>query len=269
MKQLKAYATTGDRIILDFAVNGTGIGQRGEFAKQRIVRGNVIGTAPIDNISVIKNDQIVWQKSYLDPADDNLNKTDTFLLSFSSDSHPYHDHDNPRGWRAWEGTLEIQNATLDSIVPVDASFPMQTVTVSEDNPNRVVFSTKTRGDASSYLVQLSDIQRSSRVNFDLVETLETGGAPPIYRPPQRISADSFTLDFRELAEGRVAHTQTTDGYEDQTILRRVISNGPREVAFEFTDDGDKHGDYYFVRVVQANDAIAWSSPIWIGGHNKR
>jgi hypothetical protein len=269
MKQLKAYATTGDRIILDFAVNGTGMGQRGEFATERMVRGNVIGTAPIDNISIVKNEQVVWQKSYLDAADDKLNKTDTFLLSFSSASHPFHEHDNPRGWRAWEGTLEVQNATLDSIVPVDASFPMQTVNAVADDPNRVVFATKTRGDTSSYLVQLSGIQRSSRLSFDLVETVESGGAPPVYRPPQRISADSFILNLRDLDEGRVTHTQTTDGYQDQTILRRIITDGPTEVAFEFADSGDKQGDYYFVRVVQANDAIAWSSPVWIGGHNKR
>ena len=29
------------------------------------------------------------------------------------------------------------------------------------------------------------------------------------------------------------------------------------------------GLYYYVRVVQANDAIAWSSPVWIGGHKAR
>ena len=71
------------------------------------------------------------------------------------------------------------------------------------------------------------------------------------------------------ANGSLVHTQTFDGYQDTTTVRRVITDGPREVNFEFTDTGVRHGDYYFVRVVQANDAIAWSSPVWIGGHSTR
>lgn len=269
MKQLKTYATTGDRMILDFAVNGTSMGQRGAFAEQRTISGNIIGTAPIDNITIIKNDEIFWQKSYLDQVEGRPGKTDTFLLTFTSASDPFHAHDNPRGWRSWEGTLEIENANLDSIEPVDASFPMQSVQVATDNPNRVVFSTKTRGDTSSYLVQLSNIQRSTRLKFDLIETLESGGAPPIYRPAQRIPADSFSLSLRDLKAGRVEHNQSIDGYTDSTMLRRVITAGPREVAFEVSDTSTRQGDYYFVRIVQANDAIAWSSPVWIGGHNSR
>lgn len=268
MKQLKAYATSGDRIILDFAVNDVAMGQRGPFAAEREIRGNVIGTAPIDSITVMKNEQVVWQQSYLDQAEDKLNETETLLLSFSSASDPFHRHDNPRGWRAWEGTLEIENATVERIEPVDTSFPLQSVRRSEKG-NQFVFATKTRGDSSSYLLTLSDVQRSTRLNIDLVETRESGGAPPIYRPQQDIPADSFSLALRDMADGRVTHEQTVDHYTDRTTLRRVITDGAKEVAFSFTDSGAKQGDYYFVRVVQANDAIAWSSPVWIGGHNKK
>ena len=107
------------------------------------------------------------------------------------------------------------------------------------------------------------------MKIDLVDTLETGGAPPVYRPPERIAADSFVLALKDIAQGQIVHTQRVDDYEDQTRLRRIVTDGKREVEFEFTDQGNKQGDYYFVRVVQANDAIAWSSPVWIGGHNKQ
>jgi hypothetical protein len=52
-------------------------------------------------------------------------------------------------------------------------------------------------------------------------------------------------------------------------LRKVVKDGPDDIHFEFDDLSDRHGDYYYVRVLQANDAIAWSSPIWIGGYPKR
>ena len=266
MKNLQAYATTGDRIILDFKVNDTPMGQRGDFSETRQISGKVIGTAPIDTISLIKNDKVLWEKDYLHDKEDKLSKRGRYLLTFASASHPHHHHDNPRGWRTWEGTLEIENATLDEITPVDTSFPLQRINRAEDNPNRLTFSTKTRGDGSSYLLRLSDVQRTSRLRFDLIEAAETGGAPTIYRPHQRIPADSFTLNFKDLEEGRLAHEQTTDDYVDTTTLRRIIEDGEREVSFEFTDTDTRQGDYYFIRVVQSNDAIAWSSPVWIGGH---
>ncbi len=269
MKQLKVYATTGDRIILDFSVNDTGMGQRAPFAQNRDIRARVIGTAPIDTVTLFKNDAVLWQQSYLQNKDGRLNKEDTYLLSFFSSSEPFHPHDNPRGWRGWEGTLEVHNATLKSITPVDASFPLQSVENSSENPNRVTFSTKTRGDSSSYLVELGDVQRSTRIDFDLVETSESGGAPPFYRPAQRVPAESFSLRLRDLLNGEVGHTQVIDDYIDRTTLRRIIRDGARELTIKQTDTSAKHGDYYFIRVVQANDAIAWSSPIWIGGHNKR
>ncbi len=268
MKALRAYATTGDRIILDFDVNDTGMGQRGPFAETRSIKGRVIGTAPIDTITVVKNDEEIWQRSYLDAGGDRLNKSEVFMLTFSSASDPFHRGDNPRGWRAWEGTLEVFNADLVSIEPMDSGFPLQEVTVSED-ANRVTFATKTRGDKSSYLLRLNNVQRTTRLQFDLVESGETGGAPPIYRPPQRVPADSFSLALRDLADGRISHTQPFQGYTDTTTLRRVITDGPKVVAFDLEDTSARQGDYYFVRVVQANDAIAWSSPVWIGGHSSR
>ena len=266
MKNLQAYATTGDRIILDFKVNDTPMGQRGDFSETRQISGKVVGTAPIDTITLIKNDKVLWEKDYLHDKEDKLSKRGSYLLTFASASNPHHHHDNPRGWRTWEGTLEIENATLDDITPVDTSFPLQRTNRADDNPNRLTFSTKTRGDGSSYLLRLSDVQRTSKLRFDLVEAPETGGAPTIYRPHKRIPADSFTLSFRDLDEGRLQHSQTTDDYVDTTTVRRIIEDGEREVSFEFTDTDNQQGDYYFIRVVQSNDAIAWSSPVWIGGH---
>lgn len=268
MKALRSYATTGDRIILDFSVNDIPMGQRGPFDPNRLVKGRVIGTAPIDRISIIKNDQVVWSQDYAKAPGNRAGKQAQFLLTFDSDSTPYHPGDNPRGWRTWEGTLEFANASLVSIEPYDAGMPGQTVTVSAESPNRANFSTKSRGNGSSFLITLNDVQRTTRLNIDLVETVETGGAPPLYRPPQRIPAESFSLALRDMEDGRVSHRQDIEGYADQTTLRRIVTDGPRDVAFEFTDEGKRHGDYYYVRIEQVNDAAAWSSPVWIGGHAK-
>ena len=264
MKNLQAYATSGERMILDFNVNDVGMGNRIPFDKNRTIKGQVIGTAPIDHIEVIKNGKTLWQKSYVDNSS-RVNREATFLLTFDSDSTPFHRGDNPRGWRTWEGTLNVLNANIESITPWDASFP-QTIQPSKDDPNTVIFSTKTRGDTSSFLVKLTDIQRTARIQFDLIEALELGGGPPIYRKPQRVPALSFALALRDMEQGKLQQTQVFDGYKDTVSLRRIVEDGAMHTTFELTDTSDIHGDYYFVRVKQVNDAVAWSSPIWVGGH---
>jgi hypothetical protein len=270
MKALKAYATTGDRIILDVTVNGTGMGQRGPFAADRSLRGRVIGSAPIEHIAVIRNDELLWERDYLTATEPANNGAATYLLSFGSDAAPYHPGDNPRGWRHWRGTLEIDNATLESSQGMDFhnSF-FQSITPDPDNPNRLQFATLTRGDTSSIELALSGVKRTTSLRISLEEAQETGGAPPIYRRPQTSAAAELVFQFRDLSGGRLEQRLETDVYSDTVLLRQRIDNGPRDVSFELVDQSDRQGDYYFVRVRQANDAMAWSSPIWIGGYPKR
>ena len=68
MKARQTYATTGDRIILDVDLNGTGMGQRAPAAETRVVSGRVVGTAPIESITLFKNDEPIWQEDHLTDA---------------------------------------------------------------------------------------------------------------------------------------------------------------------------------------------------------
>lgn len=269
MRALKSYATTGDRIIIDFDVNGVGMGGRTPFSETRAITANIHGTAPIDTVTLMKNDQVLWEKSYYDSEATRASKQETLLLSFASDSEPVHPGDNPRGWRAWEGTLQLHDATLVDIQPVDAGFPGQSLDLSERQDGRIRFATKTRGDSSSYLIRLKDVARGARLHFDLIEGGETGGAPPVYRPPQRNPAISFSLSIRDMQDNRLTHTQQIDAYTDRVTLRRVIEQGQLDVNLTVNDQSLRQGDYYYLRVVQANDAIGWSSPVWVGGHPTR
>jgi hypothetical protein len=270
MKHLRAYATTGDRIILDVTLNGAGMGQRTEFATERHLTGRVIGTSPIESITVVKNDEPIWSEDYLTSAADRLEPEERLLLSFASDSTPFHPGDNPRGWRHWRGTLTVRNARLERFTGMDFHNELvQSISPDPDNSNRLHFSTLTRGDTSSIALSLSGVKRSTSIVLDLEPTRETGGAPPIYRPAQPVDGASVTLTLRDLAAGRLEQTVAAGDYTDRITLRKTVTDGPRDVSFEVSDTGTKQGDYYFVRVRQANDAMAWSSPIWVGGYPER
>jgi hypothetical protein len=270
MKSLSAYATTGDRIILDVTLNDVEMGQRIPFAETRTIRGRAIGTAPIETITLIKNDEEIWQKDYLTIESGRFADEETFYLSFDSQSIPMHRGDNPRGWRPWQGRVEVIGADLIEAEPTDfVNADMQQFATSADNPNVFEFATATRGDASSVRLKLSNIKRNARLKISLSEAQEFGSGPPIFRSPATLPGSELELQLSDLDRGMLSQSLPFDIYEDTVTLRRRIIDGADDVSFEIEDSGSIQGDYYFIRVKQVNDAMAWSSPIWVGGYPKR
>ncbi len=270
MKSLDTYATTGDKIILDFRLNGAGMGQQAEFSTSRAIQGRVIGSAPIDSITLIKNDQQIWQKDYLTIDSGRFSKLETFYVTFESDSFPMHTHDNPRGGHVWAGSLELFGADIVDFEATD-HFSTERNRLERDfvNPRMLHFTTASRGDASSIKLQLKNIVRNARIKFRFDAAREVGGGPPIYRKPALIPASEMTLSFKKMTDGKTHGTIPIDVYEDTVTLRRAVQQGDRDIEFHFEDNDGVNGDYYFVRVKQANDAMAWSSPIWVGSHPSR
>lgn len=60
----KVYATTGERILLEFSVNGTAMGQEGSLEENPVRKLDirVIGTDEIEEIDVISMGHVIWRK---------------------------------------------------------------------------------------------------------------------------------------------------------------------------------------------------------------
>ena len=131
------------------------------------------------------------------------------------------------------------------------------------------FATYTRGDTSTITLDLKDVRRGATLTLKLAAGTEFGGGPPRLRPHRNVPEAEVVLELRNLDRGMLTRILPFDGYLDTVTLRRPIAEGLLDVTFEIEDEGGRHGDYYYVRVKQANDALAWSSPIWVGGFPKR
>jgi hypothetical protein len=271
MRQRHTYATTGERIILQAGVNGLDMGQRGEFAQTRSVAGRVIGTAPIAEIAVVKNGEVVWSKDYIEPQQSQrFSSEETFYLTFNSASVPAQTGDNPRGWRPWLGSLKVTDANLVDIQMADSfAADAQKPRRDEDDSNKAYFATATRGDSSSIALTLSDIRRGARVELQLQQAVEFGSGPPIFRRHQKVPATEVELAVADVKRDGARAKISFGSYEDSIGLRRVVAGGPMEMAFEWRDENGLQGDNYYVRVTQLDGAMAWSSPIWVGGYASR
>ena len=267
MKNLAVYATTGDRMILDFTVNGAEMGQRTPFEKTRKIAGRVVGTAPIHTIEIVKNDKTLWQRDYLSNTSAEVGDGE-YLLTFESDSTPFHPGDNPRGWRWWRGQLSAEGAVVEAAEGMNF-HNVNTQSIDRLDGANLTFSTHTRGGSSSIRLVLKDVRRTAKLTLKLRDGREFGGGPPRFRAHQQVPAQEVTLELRKATNGEVYANVPFDGFQDAVTLRRIVTEGDMDVSFTLEDAGDRQGDYYYVRVTQANDAMAWSSPIWVGGYPSR
>ncbi|MFM1896988.1 MAG: hypothetical protein RLZZ385_2062, partial [Pseudomonadota bacterium] len=264
MKALRTYATSGQRIIMDVDVNGSGMGQRARHRETRDINARIVGTAPIRSVTLFKNDHVLQEWSY------NAVSGSELALSFYSESYPYHPDDNPRGWRHWRGSLEVSGATLQSARLMDLqNLSMQRVQQDPDNPNLVNFSTLTRGDHSTLLLTFDGPSDNASITLTLQPATETGSGPPQLRPHQRIAGQTVELSLAGSGSAVVTQDVGVDGYLDTISLSRQ-GEMPMEVELGHTDTlNPRQGDYYFFRVRQADEGLAWSSPVWVGGSPSR
>ena len=258
MKRLRAYATSGQRMVVDFDVNGTKMGQRAPYAPSRSINATVHGTSPITSVTVFRNDKVLREFEYGDNMENELR------LTFFSESYPFHPQDNPRGWRHWAGTMTVKGAKVISAELVDfQNLAYQSFEKSETDDNTYDFHTLTRGDHSSILLELDNAGPDVEVTLNLVDAPETGSGPPTRRRHQNIPGSSVTVTPGETLD------MAFDGYKD-TISLDYNKSAPLDVEISIDDnEAPRHGDYYFMRVRQQDEGLAWTSPVWVGGNPTR
>jgi hypothetical protein len=266
LRDRATYATTGARIILDATLDGARMGTRIEHTEDRRIAGRVIGTAPIDTVTVVKNGEEVWSRDYL-----TVQRGDSpyLELSFFSESRPLI-RDNPRGYHMWSGVLEVSGArVVDVAGPSLENRVYHDASLDPDHPYRVEFATATRGQKRSIILEFDSVDDSTRIDVRLEASRELSGNS-LFRRGVRIPGSQTTFSLGEMRNGTISKEFRVGRYRDLMTLRFVDPHGAMEREFEFADTTQPlRGDSYYLRVEQLDHEIAWSSPWWVGGFPTR
>ena len=224
-----------------------------------------MGTSPIDHIDLISNGEVVYSRPYLRVP---LEPRTRILVGFESSSEVFGERrDNPRAYRTWNGTLEVEGARVIGLSTPGFDNPyLERAEIDTGNPGLIRFQTQTRGRRDTMLVELEGASRATRFTFHLEPAREIGmAAGPIRRPAVVPGAD-FGLPLSGLVDGRIDHELVMEQFVDRVTLEAVDPDGDLDMDFSYTDLEDHQpGDYYYVRVTQLDGGRAWSSPFWIGG----
>ncbi len=259
-------ASDAQRILLDFQLNNQTAGKRIPDSNDRRIHARFSGTSPIDRVEIIKNGEVIYTRRL---AQTTLQPHARVEIGFQSSSEAFI-RDNPRGYRHWNGSLDVEGAKLAGIRSYFDNPYSEFARVDAQNPNRVVFNDETRGRADVLMLELDQVTPSTRFVIHLDRSTESGVAPPQVRPYATIPANTVTLTFNEIVEGLLTRLLPVDRHQDSIFLQLVNPDAPMDGEIDYVDRANlQPGDYYYVRVTQLDGAHAWSSPIWVGGEPVR
>ncbi|MBC7288148.1 MAG: DUF3604 domain-containing protein [Armatimonadetes bacterium] len=245
MYSRRCYAVTGDRILVQFFVNGEPMGGELPHSHSRFIEAKTSGLEQIEWVDIIKNGS-VWHR-YLHPI----------TAGASADGNRWVVR-LEWGWghRAQEWDIAI-NVHGGRIVRASPNF-------GPPGPNRFVHC------AQQSLTLLSHTDgryaadwrycRNGREGTQQV-VLEIEG---VRETIINFAAGSFEAEATvgELSgESRVWYFD--DEFSPKVKFHRALPEQAVSATLELEDDGTEPA-YYYVRVRQQNGQMAWCSPVWVG-----
>ncbi|NWG45703.1 MAG: DUF3604 domain-containing protein [Alphaproteobacteria bacterium] len=251
------YATNGPKIVMKTRVNDVLAGVEAPLAPQTRIEGMVAGTAPIESISLVKNGRDVETLDFAagsGPVDGEA----TVQLALYSDTDPKAHLRGSRWSRVWNGKVIVEGARLVRFeAPRHENVFTEQVRADGDNPNALEIYLRTNGAVKDILLTLADITPEARVR--VVGRTGSGYGSQLDGASDLDHVLALPADGAERVRVGVSDRWT----EDFIGLRYVTPVTERDRAFAFTDASPKAGDHYYVRVVQRDAGLAWSTPIWL------
>ena len=250
----RTYAVTGDRIALHFTVNGKLMGRELPATRERALKVSVSGWDQVDRVEVLKNNQVIHRDFPMDRVPSRASWSKPVLARFEYGWGP---------WPAlgitrvcdWDFRVKLEGGVLESVGTCFTPGPLE-----EERRDRVLERDERSVRVRSFTALRQQIADRSQkaVVLRMRGTPETKITVALTAPVSK----SLTLTFGQLAESSEV-LYTGEFPRESALMNRLVFNENFETAFSLDDTG-AGADYYYVRVVQANGQMAWSSPVWVG-----
>lgn len=250
----RAYATNGARILLKASMNDQMMGTRlPEESLERVLKGTVVGTAPIASITLIKNGEDLETIDYSSGVEP---RTIEVGLQFNSQPltrrRSYPD-------ATFVGVLETSGMEIAAVeAPVAEALNSETEFADQKTNGAIDFRLRSGGRLNTiHLDLLAEPSSASELTIDLSQSdltqFDAGTLEPI------------TISASDLVDGDFTRILDPDTELHRLTARMISKPVEPDRTFEFTDESaPKSGDYYYLRIRQVDGGMAWSSPWWVG-----
>ena len=272
IKKRRVYGVTGDRIQLYFSINGHIMGEVFDSQEATDINVEAIGGDAIDTIQIVRNDKVIYAYfNYEKPL--NL-KEDSIKVKIRLQC----------GWgptssygfknlicKELSGSFKVHDGEIISVEPCFTYFGQKIRPISSRECNftfriqprtqrhranlqGAIFEIKANPE-SSIIIQVN----TKTVEFSLKDAIERERIIALIDESKLAIQDNFGLKPEEI--------ENPDVFWHNAWKVRVSKAVPFEryhVKVNYVDNEIPKGEnYYYVRVIQSNGQMAWSSPIWI------
>jgi hypothetical protein len=255
LRARRTYGVSADRIELDFRINGHWMGEAIPATSARKIHVKVKGKDVIDRVEVLRNNQVIYRNHPIDRTIGPSSWEKPVLCRIEFGWGPWGDLNMART-RDWQFRVVVGDGRIVSATPCFQSGPFD-----EERRNKITAIDDESCEVISYTSRMQAYEQKATNSI----ILEIMGSPKtrLTIAPTRPAEMAVTKSLEQLAES--SDTEFTGPFTSESVLlHRVVFSENYRTEFEFTDKRGTEGtDWYYVRVVQSNGSLAWSSPIWL------
>ena len=255
IRNRRTYAATGDRIRLDFQLNGQLMGRELPYTRHRELAVTVTGWDQLDRVEILKNNKVLARDFPMDRVPTAQSWDEPVLLRFEYGWGPWPALDMTRICD-WDINIALEDGLLEEVQTCFQSGPLD-----EMRRDRIIERSNNHVRVRSFTAlrqQFEDISTKAVV-------LKVRGRPNTrvritLRAPTNVS---LSQRLEQLAEsGEMLFTG--DFPKESAMLHRLVFHEHYHTSYKVSDTDDGTGlNWYYLRATQANEQLAWSSPIWV------
>ncbi len=255
LRSRRVYAVSGDRIGLDFFVNGHIMGQETPFRRERRIEVGVQGWDEVDRVEVVRNGQVIHREFPVDRSPGANPWNEPVLVRFEYGWGPW----PALGWGGtadWDFTISVEGGEILDMQTCFVTGPMDEFRrdkVLERGPKRV------RVQSYTALKQQVDDYSQKAIVLKVAGSAGTKVTVTCSKPREC----SLSQSLADLAESNEMLFTAPFPWESAMLHRPVFAPNA-DAGFSVDDERDgARADWYYVRVHQSNGDMAWSSPVWV------
>ena len=227
----RVYGTTGERIIVHVESDGHLMGEEYSTEKTPEIKVKITGTAPLHEVEVYNWDKPVYRHAFAEPK----TTSETLIKVEWSGARV---RSRPKVV-TWDGGLTVKNGAIKEYTEFAFDYPHQGIEKVSDT--ELKWRSTTGGDPDGVLLRLES-------NKETEVTFETGPITFSFKP-KGIGYDPMVVD--------------AGGLNQKIRVSTIKDVLPDKLEFTYRPKPEKGLNAYWVRIVQSNGAMAWTSPVFI------
>lgn len=255
LRERRTCAVSGDRIMMDFRLNGQRMGRELPYTLGRRLSVSVSGWDQVDRVEVLKNNRVIHRDFPMDCTPSARKWATPVLVRFEYGWGPWPALGITRTCD-WRFEIGIENGVIEAAHPCFTSGPLE-----EERRDRIV----ERNEKAVRVHSFTSLRQQIEDRSQKAVVLKLRGGPDT-KLSVKLDAPSnieLNLSLAELAESNEA-LFTGEFPRESALLNRLVFEEQYQTSFDISDEGDGlRVEWYYVRVIQSNGQHAWSSPIWI------